>query len=113
MVNRSHRVQSWFAGIAALSLVAFVCPNAVAQQAAAPNAQAIAPIDLTGYWVSVVTEDWRWRMVTPAPGDHSSVPLTLEGRRVTDGWNPAKDLAEGNACKAYGAAGIMRMPGRL
>ena len=27
-------------------------------------ARAGAPIDLTGYWVSIVTQDWRWRMVT-------------------------------------------------
>jgi hypothetical protein len=28
-------------------------------------------------------------------------------------WDPAKDEAEGNACKAYGAAGIMRLPTHL
>ena len=28
-------------------------------------AEQAAPVDFTGYWVSVVTEDWRWRMVTP------------------------------------------------
>ncbi|MBV9746178.1 MAG: hypothetical protein JO099_20655, partial [Acidobacteriia bacterium] len=27
--------------------------------------KAAAPVDFTGYWVSVVSEDWRWRMVTP------------------------------------------------
>ena len=34
-----------------------------------PNGQAGAAIDLTGYWVSVVTEDWRYRMVTPPKGE--------------------------------------------
>jgi hypothetical protein len=82
-------------------------------QAAPQSAQAAAPIDLTGYWVSIVTEDWRWRMVTPAKGDYSSVPLSAEGRRVADTWDPAKDEREGNACRAYGAAGIMRVPGRV
>jgi hypothetical protein len=72
-----------------------------------------APIDLAGYWVSVVTEDWRWRMVTPPKGDYSSVPLNPEGRKAADTWDPAKDEASGNACKAYGAAAIMRVPGRL
>src|SRR5438034_1309230 len=48
--------------------------------------RALAPFDLTGYWVSVVTEDWRWRMVTPAKGDSTSVPLNPEGRRVTEMW---------------------------
>jgi hypothetical protein len=77
------------------------------------TAQAAAPIDLTGWWVSVVTEDWRWRMVTPAKGDYSSVPINAEGRRVADAWDPAKDEREGNACRAYGVAGIMRVPGRV
>ena len=73
--------------------------------------QAQAPIDLTGWWVSVVTEDWRWRMVTPPKGDYSSIPINNEGRRVGDTWDPAKDEREGNACKSYGAAAIMRVPG--
>ena len=72
-----------------------------------------APVDLTGYWVSVVTEDWRWRMVTPIKGDFASLPLNPEGRRVGLLWDPAKDEAAGEACRGYGAAAIMRMPGRL
>jgi len=75
--------------------------------------QAAAPIDLTGYWVALVTEDWRWRMVTPPKGDYASVPLNPEGRKVADTWDPAKDEAAGNQCKAYGAAAIMRVPTRL
>jgi hypothetical protein len=79
----------------------------------APNFEAQSPIDLTGQWVSVVTEDWRWRMVTPPKGDFASIPLNAEGRRVGDAWDPDKDTAEGNACKSYGAMAIMRVPGRL
>jgi hypothetical protein len=75
--------------------------------------RAAAPVDLTGYWVSVVTEDWRYRMVTPKKGDHPSVPLNAEGVRVAGTWDPAKDEAAGDQCKAYGAAGVMRAPGRL
>jgi hypothetical protein len=70
-------------------------------------------VDLTGYWVSVVTEDWRYRMVTPKKGDHPSVPLNAEGVRVADAWDPAKDETAGEQCRAYGAAGVMRAPGRL
>ena len=33
--------------------------------ATAAHDAAAAPVDLTGYWVSVISEDWRWRMVTP------------------------------------------------
>ena len=80
---------------------------------AAKTARAAAPTDVTGYWVSLITEDWRWRMVMPARGDYQSVPLTAEAKRVADGWNPAKDEAAGEQCRAYGAAGIMRMPTRL
>lgn len=73
----------------------------------------VAPVDLAGTWVAVVTEDWRWRMVVPAKGDYASLPLTPEGRRVADGWNPEADLASGNECRAYGAGGIMRIPTRV
>ena len=61
------------------------------------NGQAGAGEDLTGYWVSLVTEDWRWRMMTPPKGDYPSVPLNAEGRRVADAWDPAKETADG-AC---------------
>ena len=81
------------------------------QAAPPPTPKAAAPIDLTGYWVSVVTEDWRWRMITPPKGDFASVPVNNEGRKVADGWDPAKAASDG--CKAFGAAGIMRMPGRV
>ena len=78
-----------------------------------PAAKAAAPIDLTGYWVSIVTEDWRFRMLTPAKGDYASVPLNADGRKVADAWDPAQDEAAGNQCKSYGAAAIMRVPGRI
>ena len=75
--------------------------------------KAAAPIDLTGYWVSVITEEWRYRMVTPGPGDYLLIPMTLEAKSVADAWDPAKDEAAGNQCKSYGAAGVMRLPERL
>src|SRR4029078_1714222 len=70
-------------------------------------------VDLTGYWVSVVTEDWRWRMATPPKGDYQSLPLTAAARRVADAWDPAKDEAAGEQCKPFGAGNIIRQPGRL
>jgi hypothetical protein len=75
--------------------------------------RAAAPIDLSGYWVSVVTEDWRFRMVVPDKGDYASIPLNPEGRKVAGAWDPAKDQTAGDACRSYGAAAIMRVPGRL
>lgn len=76
-------------------------------------AKASAPIDLTGYWVALVTEDWRFRMVTPRKGDYQAVPLTAQGRKAADGWDPAADEAAGNQCKAYGAGAIMRLASRF
>lgn len=88
-----------------------------AQQPAAPTVPATprtsAPADITGVWVSVVTEDWRWRMVTPAPGDTLGIPVNPGAQKISEAWDYAKDMAAGNACKAYGAGGIMRMPTRL
>src|SRR5438874_10930723 len=72
-----------------------------------------APIDLTGYWVSIVTEDWRYRMVTPAKGDFASLPTNPAGTQAGQQWDPAKDEAAGEQCKSYGAAAIMRVPGRV
>src|ERR1700683_3394040 len=59
---------------------------AMGSSAAPKTPKEAAPIDLTGSWVSVVTEDWRWRMLIPKKGD---------------------------GCKPYGAAALMRVPGRL
>jgi hypothetical protein len=78
-----------------------------------PSARAAAPIDLTGYWVAYVTEDWRFRMVVPPRGDYRGVPLNAKGRQVADSWDPMGDAAPVNQCKPYGAAAIMRVPGRL
>jgi len=72
-----------------------------------------APVDLTGYWVSVVTEDWRYRMVVPAKGDYQGVPLTKAARKIADSWEPGKEAAPGEACKSYGAPALLRVPGRL
>ncbi len=77
--------------------------------AAAQSARAAAPVDLTGYWVSVVTEDWPWRMHTPPKGDYASIPLNDEGRRVADLWTEAQD----GSCLAFGAAAVLRMPTRV
>jgi hypothetical protein len=103
-----------------------------------PTAKAIAPIDLTGYWTAVVTEDWHVRMLTPSKGDFGSgvagtienpgvgfvgagpnpaaqgnIPYNTTAAQTAMKWDPAKDEAEGNACKAYGAPGIMRQPTHL
>jgi hypothetical protein len=78
-----------------------------------PTPRAGALTDLTGTWVSLVTEDWRYRMFTPAKGDAVSVPLSAAGRKAADAWDPVKDEAAGEQCRAYGAGGLLRMPTRV
>ena len=72
-----------------------------------------APFDITGQWVAVVNEDWRYRMTVPPKGDYVGVPLNPNGRRVADAWDPARDEAAGEQCRAYGVAGLMRLPTRV
>ncbi len=105
---------------AALSLVLLIASAADAQPGGAPgfappqrSAREAAQVDLTGYWVALVTEDWLWRMVTAPRGDVTSVPLNPAGRRVAAEWDPERDAASGEACRPYGAPGLMRMPLRL
>ena len=81
--------------------------------AAAATGRTQAPYDITGYWVALVTDDWRYRMLTPPKGNADYIPVNAEARRVMDAWDPAKDEASGEACRAYGAGGVMRLPGRL
>ena len=84
-----------------------------AQRGPAANARDSAPIDLTGYWVSVVSEDWRHRMATPRRGDYESLPISAAGRRAADAWDLDADNAAGLECRAFGVGGIIRQPGRL
>src|SRR5580658_5434402 len=102
--------------VGALVLSFYLPGQMKAQQAAgkAPqSAKAFAPVDFTGYWVTIITQDWRWRMVTPAKGDYAGVPITAEAKRVADTWDPAKDQATGQTCKSYGAPELMHSPTRL
>src|SRR5262245_4965204 len=75
-----------------------------------PTAKSTVATDITGTWVSVITEDWKYRMVTPRKGDYDGVPGTVEAFRIANAWDPAKDEAAGEQCKAYGAVGVMRQP---
>ena len=52
-------------------------------------------------------------MITPPKGDIVSIPLSLRGQQVAEAWDPAKDEATGEQCKAYGAPGLMRAPIRM
>jgi hypothetical protein len=104
--------------IAAVALTPFLWTGVSAQRGGGPPApprpaKQIAPFDISGTWVSIVTEDWRWRMITPPKGDVSSVPVNDAGRKAAQSWDAAADAAAGNQCRAFGVGGIMRQPGRL
>jgi len=106
-----------------------------------PSAQKAAPIDLTGNWVAVIAQDWRFRMITPAKGEFQGVPLNQAGQKIADAFDPAQyGGATATAppatspaglrqtpptpigryqvsgiidCRAYGAPALMHMPTRL
>jgi len=124
------------AAVISLSVVSMV--EAQGRGGPPPTARAMAPIDLTGYWTAVITEDWHVRMLTAPKGDFGSgaggaieipgvgpiglganpadkgnIPYKPAGAQAAMQWDPARDEAEGNACKAYGAPGLMRLPTRL
>jgi hypothetical protein len=100
-----------------VALVFALASTAVAQRGGPPSPPATpkaqAPFDITGYWVSLVNEDWRYRITTAPKGDAAGVPLNGAGRQAAASWDPAKDEAAGESCRAYGAAGLLRQPGRL
>jgi len=83
------------------------------------TAEKAALIDLTGYWVSVVNQDWRFRMMTPPKGDYAQVPLNAAARKIADEFNPvlyggaSYQTSQIIDCRAYGAAALMHMPTRL
>jgi len=77
------------------------------------TARQASPIDFTGTWASVVTEDWQWRFVTPIVGDYTGIPLNSVGDKTARAWNHEADLKAGEQCKAFGAAAINRLPTRL
>jgi len=110
-------VRAWSAAAMAVVLLAFTGATAVRAQrqggAPARSGREAAPIDLTGYWVSYVTENWRYRMVTPARGEYRRIPASPAALPLINSWDPAADERAGNQCKSYGAGAIMSVPGRL
>ena len=103
--------------VALVTLCAGMLPASLRAQrqggTASASARDTAPIDLTGYWVSYVTENWRYRMVTPAKGEYRRIPASPAALPIIKAWDPAADERAGDQCKSYGAGAIMSVPGRL
>lgn len=74
-----------------------------------PSARDAPALDMEGYWISAVTEDWKYRMVTPNAGEYGGIPLNAAARAEADAFNPSA----GDTCRLYGAANLMRVPTRL
>jgi hypothetical protein len=108
------KLQAWSVVLIVIATVAVDAQRGGgARGQAPPTPKADAAIDITGTWTAVITEDWALRMVTPHKGDYTRVPMTPAARQIADTWDPAKDEAAGEQCRGYGAAGVMRLPGRL
>jgi len=108
------KIKTRVRGLIIMALTSSVWAQPPAGRGGPPlSPRAGAPIDLTGYWVSIVTEDWRFRMFTPPKGDFAGVPLNAEGMKAGQAWDPAKDEAAGEQCKSYGMPAIMRVAGRF
>jgi hypothetical protein len=69
-----------------------------------------APVDLTGYWVSIVTEDWIERMAPDSPPSGTGGGRGGFGR---GGGAPQPASNPDDPCRVYGAAGSLRVPGRV
>jgi hypothetical protein len=113
-------------GVACLSVLALVAiaeggqrgPGAPA--GAAGSAKTAAPVDLTGYWVSLVTEDWIERMSPDSPPSGTGGGGGGFGGGAGGGGGRGRGAAPAAAaptstdpCRVYGAGGSMRVPGRL
>jgi hypothetical protein len=72
-----------------------------------------APADYTGYWVAVITEDWKYRMLAANKGDYEGLPLKPSARNAANAWDAAKNPPAGEDCRNFGAANLMRQPERL
>ncbi len=105
--------------LAGAALLLCVPPHAHAQQARGaaakppPTARAQEPFDPTGYWVSLITQNWQYRMVVPGPGEYADIPMNPQAKKTADAWHAAAAIAAGQQCEAYGAAVLMRNPERL
>ena len=98
------------------ALIAVLASTVPAQPPGGPDtrtARERALIDITGQWVSVVNEDWLWRMVTPPVGDTASIPLNAKGRAVALDWDLERDIADDRLCRAFGPPGLIRRPTRI
>ena len=73
---------------------------------AAQTPKSTAPIDLTGTWVSIITEDWRYRFLTSPKGDFYSLPVNADAKKASLGYTPT----QADACRNYHAPTLLTVP---
>ena len=93
-----------WAASAAAAVTAAPAPAKPKEAATPSTPKAAAQFEITGHWVSLITEDWIYRMLVAPKGDIGSIPVNAEGKKAAKAWDPGKDAASGQTCKAYGAA---------
>jgi hypothetical protein len=57
-----------------ISLISMLAQGGAGRGGAPPSAKQAAPVDLTGYWVAVITEDWKYRMLPANKSDYEGLP---------------------------------------
>lgn len=115
MTSNDRRPKVAASGVTAL-VAAWFAVTAGAQppgSGATPSPRDAALFDMTGQWVAVVNEDWRWRMITPPVGDVASLPVNNRARSEAQAWDLERDRADGQLCRAFGAPGLIRQPTRI
>jgi hypothetical protein len=109
----NNRIGSLIIGLAlSISVVPALFAQGGGRPPVAPTTKETAPTDVTGYWVSQIVDEWRFR-VTPQKGDILYLPINAQARKMAEAWDPDKDVASGQQCRAYGAVGVMQRPGRM
>jgi len=97
------------AAVSTILLVGLCAVGLCQAQSEPPSARQAPALALEGYWISAVTEDWKYRMVVPSAGEYEGIPLSADGLAVAQAW----DGAAADGCRIYGAANLMRVPTRL
>lgn len=93
----------------AILLVGLCAATLCQAQTNVPSAAEAPALAMEGNWISVVTEDWKYRMVVPNPGEYDGIPISAAGRAEADAWS----ASNASACRIYGAANLLRVPTRL
>ena len=74
-----------------------------------------APLDLTGYWEPLITEDYKLRMHGVKKGDYNGIALTDAAKAIADRYRPdagAEELLL-DKCVPHGAVRILFTDTRL